>query len=216
MKGFTLIEGAIVILLMILLFGIVINFNAFNKRFFYLRDQTKNFIFALNIISDLAQKVIEKNNNQFYCGYGIYFPERTRFENRSGYEVLAFATGTKLCEDVATSTALSNFISENLINKNYIHKNQEISTNTIPSLSLNNQLEENVFLKFGNNQNCNNLNPPLVFLYIYGYNELFFIAQQIGGNWQKLDINEIYVCLQKGAEVFKIKINRLGQVSQIQ
>lgn len=211
MQGFTLIETAIVILLMTLLFGVIFNFNIFNKDLFYLRDEAKNLVFALDTTADLSQKILQNKENEYYCGYGIYFP------NNNSYLVLAFSTTTNLCEDIGTGTSLSNFINDNINTRNFIHKNQEIRKDIIESLSLNRQLKQPAEFIFSDNPNCeNNINPPLSLLYIYGYNELFFSAQKQKESWEKLNLNEIYICLKKGNELLKIKINKLGQASLIQ
>ncbi len=209
MKGFTLIEVALVLFISFLIFGITISFNTFNKDFFYLQNVAKKFSFALNIVSDLSQR-ITGINNQFYCAYGIYFPNSTSFE------ALAFATTTKLCDEIIATSSVGNFINFNLTNKTYILQNQDLVTTIIPALSLNTTLNTGYRIVFSNTTTCiSNYNSPLIFMYVYSYNDLFFIFQQ-GVNWQKINVNEIYVCLEKpGKESYIIKLNKLGQLSII-
>ncbi len=208
MRAFTLIETALVLLISILIFGITVSFNTFNRDFFYLRDVAKNLSVALNTVADLAQRITEKNN-KFYCGAGIYFPDQKSFE------VLAFATTTKLCEDVVTPGLIHNLITTNLSQKTYVLSNQDLTNiPSPPSLLLNTSLKPGYRIIFSNTPNCNsNYNPPLIFMYIYSYNDIFFVFQQ-GTDWQKIDVNEIYICLEKpGKESYIIKLNKLGQLS---
>jgi hypothetical protein len=215
MKAFTLVEIAIVLFIISLVFSIFFSFNTLNKDIFYLKSVAKDLSFALNITSDLSQRIIEKND-KFYCGAGIHFSSSTSFE------VLAFATTTKLCDEVvATTTAINSFINENLNNKTYLLRNQDLSTTTFHSLSLKTDLKQNYEIIFSSSTRCiSDYNPPLIFLYIYSYNDLFFIFQDLSGgasDWQKIDANEIYICLKniKIGEDYIIKLNKLGQLTII-
>lgn len=211
MKGFTLLEIAIVLLLLSLIVSFGISFFGFNKDFFYLRDEAKKFSFALNIISDLSQKVISGASNDYFCAYGIYFPSST------SYEVLAFSTSTKLCEYIfSSSTLINNFINSNLNQKKYIHQNQQISSSIIPQLTLNTNLSKAASFSFSTStKNCssNTIQPPLLFLYTYSYVDLFFMYQKGSSGWEKINSDKIYLCLLKGVERYTIKINKLGQIT---
>ena len=211
MKGFTLLEIAIVLLLLSLIVSFGISFFGFNKDFFYLRDEAKKFSFALNTISDLSQKVISGASNDYFCAYGIYFPSST------SYEVLAFSTSTKLCEYIfSSSTLINNFINSNLNQKKYIHQNQQISSSIIPQLTLNTNLSKAASFSFSTStKNCssNTIQPPLLFLYVYSYVDLFFMYQKGSSGWEKINSDKIYLCLLKGVERYTIKINKLGQIT---
>jgi len=215
-SGFTLLETAITLLLMAIVINLGFSFIIFNKDFFYLRDSAKNFSFALNTVSDMSQKVIQKNN-EYFCAYGIYFP------NNSSYEVLAFSTTTKLCEIIFSSTSsVNNFFSQNVTNKKYILQNQQIvsPSQIIPSLSMNFQFKPGYRFRFStSDKNCatDTLTPPLIFLYAYSYADLFLVYQQVGG-WNVISSNQVYICLEKllGSSVtekYTIKINKLGQIN---
>jgi prepilin-type N-terminal cleavage/methylation domain-containing protein len=217
MRGFTLIEVAVVLLILVVISSIVFSFNAFNRDFFYLRDVAKQLSFALNTVSDLSQTIIERNN-RYYCGYGIYFPDATSFE------VLAFATSTKICaETMATSSAIRNFITHNLNpgNKTFVLQNQDLVTTIIPALSLNINLKEGYQIVFSTSSanTCeNSISPPLIFLYVYSFYDIFFLNQYPPntGNWDKISTNEIYICLRRPpTEFYIIRINKLGQISII-
>ncbi|MER3570088.1 MAG: hypothetical protein C4348_00520 [Patescibacteria group bacterium] len=208
MKAFTFFEIAVVLLVISLILGVTLSFDAFNKKFFYLRDVAKNLSVALNITSDLSQKIINKNN-QFYCGYGIYFPTSTQFE------ALAFSTSTNLCELVfLNTTTINTFIDNNLRRKTYILSNSDLVTSTIPSLSLNVNLKPGFEIVFSTSTNCSpDYQPPLIFMYFYSYTDLFFIFQQ-RENWTSINTDKIYVCFkEKGKTLYKIKVNKLGQIS---
>lgn len=217
MRAFTLIEVVIVLLLLSLIVSIGFNFSSLNKDFFYLRDVSKNFAFSLNTISDMAQRVIEKNN-QFFCAYGIYFSSST------SYEVLALSTSTKLCEFIfSSSTLVNNFINQNLNSKNFILMNQDIVSdiNQYKTLSLNLDLKQNNYFYFStSSKDCstNQISTPLFFLYAYGYSDLFFLYQRGSSNWENITTDKIYICLKKvingiTKEKFIIKINKLGQIN---
>ncbi len=211
MKGFTLIETALVLFLIALLVTTNLNFRAFNKTFFYLRDTAKNFAFALNTISDLSQTIIEKPAGHFFCAYGIYIP------NETTYQVLGFSTSTNLCEIVfSTSTYMNDFINFNLSQKKYILQNQQIVTSPVPSLSLDTNLTLGSRMLFStSDKNCSTgrLNPPLLIMYGYSFSDLFFLYQQAGSSWQKIDADYLYLCFEKNLERYTIRINRLGQIN---
>ncbi len=218
MRSFTLFEVALLLFISVLTFTITISFNSFNRNFFYLRDVAKNLSIALNTVSDFSQRLvseISEGAEQFYCGAGIYF-------TTTSFEVLAFATTTKLCDDVmATSSSLNDFITTNLSPKKYILSNQDLTATQSPqSLLLNTTLKPGYRIIFSTTTNptCNPAyEPPIIFMYIYSYSDLFFILKQQStpeSEWQKIDANEIYVCLEKiGGESYIIRLNKLGQLT---
>lgn len=214
MKGFTLFEVALVLFISVLIFLIYISFNSFNRNFFYLRDIAKNLSVALNTVSDFSQTLKSTEDGgieKFYCGAGIYF-------TTTSFEVLAFATSTKVCDEVvATTTAINSFIENNLNSKTYILSNQDLTATPSPqSLLLNITLKPGYRIIFSTTTDptCSSAyGAPMIFMYIYSYSDLFFIFQR-DTNWQKIDANEIYVCLEKiGGESYIIKLNKLGQLS---
>ncbi len=213
MQGFTLIETVLILLIVGIIFGITFSFNALNKDFFYLKDFSKEFAFALNTVADMAQRVIEKNG-LYYCGYGIYF------ENSTTFEVLGFATSTKLCDDViSTSTVINEFINSNLTNKTYILKNQDLVTSNLPGLSFNGNLREGYQILFSTSTKCESApeyTPPLIFLYVYGNFDIFLINKP-ADQWKKQNFDSFYICfLKPGRESYIIKLNKLGQINIVQ
>lgn len=210
-KAFTLIEVAIVLLLISIIVGAGLSFQGLNKDFFYLRDVAKNFSVALNTLSNLSQIIIEKPAGNFFCAYGIYFPDQT------SYEALAFSTTTNLCETVfLIPNNMDSFINSNLANKKYVLQNQEITSSPIPTLSLNLQLAPGANLSFSTTtKDCssNFLTGRLLIMYAYSYIDLFFIYQASADSWQRIDADYLYVCFRKNFERYTIRINRLGQIN---
>lgn len=211
MKGFTLIEISLIIIVFLTLSLAFINFRQLNKNFFYIRDVIKDLSVSLNIISDLSQSIREARNeslgNFYYCGYGIYFP------NNRSFEVLAFASSTKLCED--SLRYQNNFIEYNLGNKKYVLSNQSITNQVVQGLSLNRTLKEGFIFEFSTSDpNCQTgiITPPLLLLYIYSYSDIFFVFRQGVNLWEKINSDQIFLCVKKDNEIGKIKIGKLGQI----
>lgn len=215
MKGFTLIEVGLVLFIVVLTFSMLASFKAFNKDLFYLKEIVKGLSVALNVTGDLTQRINSKDNN-FFCAAGIYFPDPTSFE------ALAFATTTKLCKDLIgpDKNIDSGFINSNLSKKTYVLQNGDLVNDlSFKGLLLNKTLKPGYEILFSNTANCDSIYyPPLIFMYIYSYNDLFFVLQQNGANgWQKINTDEIYICLTNKnmpeKESYIIKLSKLGQLT---
>jgi hypothetical protein len=209
MKGFTLIELSVTIFILMLLLGIVFNFKAFNKDFFYLKEFSRKLNTAFGIANFLAQQT-KTYQNQTVCAYGIYFP------NSTSYETLAFTTSTLACDYVVNDNSrLQNFLNNNLASKKYVHSNLEIRPAPLPKLALNDTLQiGNITgnITFTTDENCSlPINPPLLFMYIYSYTDMYFLYQQTGGQWQKITRPSMYLCLNFKNDSVKIKVNQTGQ-----
>jgi type II secretory pathway pseudopilin PulG len=203
MKGFTLIEVIITIFLLMLLSVVVLNFSTLNKDFLYLKDFSRKLNNAFGVAGFLAQQT-KSYQDQIICAYGIYFPDNT------SYETLAFSASTLACDYVVNNN-LQNFLNSNLALKKYVHSNLEIKPNFLPKLVLNDTLERGN-ITFSYNQNCSPpINPPLLFMYVYSYTDMYFLYQQLGGQWQIIQSPSIYLCLNFKNDHVKIKINQVGQ-----
>jgi hypothetical protein len=203
MKGFTLIELSVTIFILMLLLGIVFNFKAFNKDFFYLKEFSRKLNTAFGIANFLAQQT-KTYQNQTVCAYGIYFP------NSTSYETLAFTTSTLAC-DYVVNNYLQNFLNNNLASKKYVHSNLEIRPNPLPRLSLNDTLQGGN-ITFTTDENCSlPITPPLLFMYIYSYTDMYFLYQQAGSQWQRIRSPSVYLCLNFRNDSVKIKVNQTGQ-----
>jgi hypothetical protein len=203
MKGFTLIELSVTIFILMLLLGIVFNFNAFNKDFFYLKEFSRKLNTAFGIANFLAQQT-KTYQNQVICAYGIYFP------NNTSYETLAFTTSTLAC-DYVVNTNLQNFLNNNLASKKYVHSNLEIRSAPLPKLALNDTLQRGS-ITFTTDENClSSISPPLLFMYIYSYTDMYFLYQQAGTQWTRIQSPSVYLCLNFRNDRVKIKVNQTGQ-----
>jgi prepilin-type N-terminal cleavage/methylation domain-containing protein len=203
MKGFTLIELAVTIFLLTLLSAIIFNFSTLNKDFLYLKDFSRRLNTAFGVVGFLAQQT-KTYQNQIICAYGIYFP------NNNSYETLAFTASTLDC-DYVIKTNLQNFLNNNLASKKYVHSNLEIRSNVLPNLALNDILQRGS-LTFASDENCSSIiNPPLLFMGVYSYTDIYFLYQQVGGQWQRIQSPSVYLCLIFKKDRVKIKINQIGQ-----
>jgi prepilin-type N-terminal cleavage/methylation domain-containing protein len=202
MKGFTLIEVLFTILLLTILFLITFNFSSFNENFLYLKEFSRKLNSAFSVAGFLAQQT-KSYQNQIVCAYGVYFP------NNTSYETLAFSTSTLACDYVVNNN-LQNFLNSNLASKKYVQSNLEIRPDPLNNLALNDTLRGSII--FSDNQNClNPLNPPLLFMYVYSYTDMYFLYQQVGGRWQKITSPSMYLCLNFRNDRVKIKVNQVGQ-----
>jgi len=202
MKGFTLIEVLFTILLLTILFLITFNFSSLHKDFLYLKEFSRKLNSAFSVAGFLAQQT-KTYQNEIVCAYGIYFP------NNTSYETLAFTTSTLTCDYVVNNN-LQNFLNSNLASKKYVQSNLEIRPNPLNNLALNDTLRGSII--FSDNQNCSNLlNPPLLFMYVYSYTDMYFLYQQVGGRWQKITSPSMYLCLNFRNDRVKIKVNQVGQ-----
>jgi hypothetical protein len=203
MKGFTLIEVIITIFLLMLLLVIVLNFSTLNKDFLYLKDFSRKLNTAFGVAGFLAQQT-KSYQDQIICAYGIYFPDNT------SYETLAFSASTLACDYVVNNN-LQNFLNSNLALKKYVHSNLEIKPNSLPKLVLNDTLQRGN-ITFSYDQNCSSsINPPILFMYVYSYTDMYFLYQQLGSQWQIIQSPSIYLCLNFKNDHVKIKINQVGQ-----
>jgi len=203
MKGFTLVEVSVTILLLMFIFVIVLNFNIFNKDFLYLKEFSRQLNSAFVIAGFLAQQT-KSYGTEIICALGVYFP------NNNSYETLAFTTSTLACDYVINNN-LQNFLNSNISAKKYVHSNLEIRSSPLSGFVLKNQLKRGSIV-FSTNENCNSdLNPPLLFLFVYSYVDIYFLYQQTGVGWQKIDNPSLFLCLNFRNDQIKIKINKVGQ-----
>jgi prepilin-type N-terminal cleavage/methylation domain-containing protein len=205
MKGFTLIEVLFTILILTILFLITFNFSSFNENFLYLKEFSRKLNSAFSVAGFLAQQT-KSYQNQIVCAYGVYFP------NNTSYETLAFSTSTLACDYVVNNN-LQNFLNSNLASKKYVHSNLEIRPDPLPKLALNDTLQGGSIAFSTSTPDCSSdiLTPPLLFMYVYSYTDMYFLYQQVGGRWQKITSPSMYLCLNFRNDHVKIKVNQVGQ-----
>jgi hypothetical protein len=87
----------------------------------------------------------------------------------------------------------------------------EIRPAPLPKLALNDTLQRGN-ITFTTNEDCSRpINPPLLFMYIYSYTDMYFLYQQAGGQWQRIQSPSVYLCLNFRNDSVKIKVNQTGQ-----
>jgi len=208
MKGFTLIELSITILLLTILSTIIFYFSSLNRNFLYLKEFSRKLNNAFSVAGFLAQQT-RNYQNQTVCAYGIYFPARI-FKTIPTYETLAFTTTTNICDLAITPDRIQDFIQNNLNNKKYVHSNLEIRTTSLPELAL--STLENVTTSISTSSDCSSsINPPILFMFVYSYTDMYFLYQQNGGQWQRINAPAVYICLDFRNDRIKIKVNKVGQ-----
>jgi hypothetical protein len=48
-------------------------------------------------------------------------------------------------------------------------------------------------------------------MYVYSYTDMYFLYQQVGGQWQIIQSPSVYLCLNFKNDRVKIKVNQVGQ-----
>ena len=208
MKGFTLIETALIIFIAAILTGISLKFTTFSEDTLYL----KNFLYKLgsniNLIKDFSLSKREISGLKA-CGYGILFSDR----NYLGY---AFATSSFLdCDLIASAMPTAYAPSSPMI---YIHTNGDVREDPIPPLQIKDKFKTDLNLKISLNNNCPdnliNFYQSVALIYYNPYGDVLLLGQN-GNSWINIlptDWQNIYFCLQYKNESRFLRINRSGQM----
>lgn len=205
MKGFTILEASYVILILSILFISVFYGYSFRKEFFYLKNFIKNFRLAFETSVDMSQRAVFKDNYLF-CGYGLYFPDNTH------YETLGFYTTSTECDFVfQDESRISSFINKGLNNKYFVTYYGDLSTTSNPKIVLLSDFKGS-FSFSTSTPDCSHsiINPPIILLSIYSTSEFYLFLRQ--PNWQRMNINYLYICLSYKNERKVLKLNKLGQI----
>lgn len=216
MKGFTLIEVAIVVLITVILAGISFKFTVFSGDTLYL----KNFIYKLssniNLIKDfsLGRRIVYINEiENKACGYGLSMTE-------NDYLGYAFVTSSPLDCDFIASTTPQVFAPSTPIL--YLQTNGEIRQSPIEPLQIKDQFlkrRTTDYFKISTaSQNCSdNLfssYPQIALVYYNPYGDLLLLGKG-ESSWINLlpsDWQNIYLCLDYKSEKRYLRINRSGQI----
>jgi hypothetical protein len=87
----------------------------------------------------------------------------------------------------------------------------EIRSNPLPKLALNDTLQRGN-ITFTTDENCSSsISPPLLFMYVYSYTDMYFLYQQAGTQWTRIQSPSVYLCLNFKNDRVKIKVNQTGQ-----
>ncbi len=208
MKGFTLIEVALILLITAILSGIALRFTSFSEDTLYL----KNFVYKLgsniNLIKDFSLSRREISGLKA-CGYGILF-------SNNNYLAYVLATSSPLDCDLIASTMPTAYSPSSPIF--YLHTNGEIRTNPIPPLQIKDNFKTALSLRISLTNNCpdNLLNfySQIALVYYNPYGDLLLLGQS-GSNWVNLlpsGWQNIYFCLQYKNESRFLRVNRSGQM----
>jgi hypothetical protein len=203
MKGFTLLEASLALILVTTLTLISFSFSALHKDFLYLKEFSRKLNSAFSVSGFLAQQT-KTYQNEIVCAYSIYFP------NDTSYETLAFTASTLDCDYVVNNN-LQNFLNSNLVSKKYVHSNLEISPTPLAKLALNDTLQRGNII-FARDENClSRITPPLLFMDVYSYTDMYFLYQRAGTQWIRIASPSVYLCLNFKNDHVKIKVNQVGQ-----
>ncbi len=212
MRGFTLIEISIIILIITILTSISLKFTVFSGDTLYL----KNFVYRLasniNLLKDfsLGRRVIVINGVQNKaCGYGLLMTP-------SSYYAYAYVTSSPIeCDFIALLDPQAFRPSSPLL---YLHTNGDIRELPIEPLQIKDNFQSNSLNYFRislNSPNCSDnlfsLYSQIALIYYNPYGDILLLE---GGSWNNLlsfDWDNIYLCFRRGNEEIYLRINRSGQ-----
>jgi prepilin-type N-terminal cleavage/methylation domain-containing protein len=209
MKGFTLIEMAIVIFIITILMGISLRFTVFSPENLYL----KNFVYKLGsniyFIRDLSLARREIGSNKA-CGYGLAFSNNNYF----GY---VFTTSSIVeCDDLASYSPVIFAPSPPLL---YIHTNGDIRSQPIEPLQIKENFRSGLSIRISLSSpvcsdNLFNVYPEIALVYYNPYADLLLLGKN-NSNWVNLlssNWQNIFICLQYKNDSRYLKIIRSGQL----
>jgi type II secretory pathway pseudopilin PulG len=205
MKAFTLLETVYVLLILSIIFSAIFWGYSFRKEFFYLKNFLKKLRFALETTIDMSQRAYLKDNYLF-CSYGIYFASSTY------YETLGFYTTSTNCDSVILNDEkFLNSIKSGLSNKFYITYYQELTEQYNPQTILSENFKGQIKISLSND--CSSpLNFPVLLVSLYSTSEFYVFLSSGGGDWQKINTQNIYLCLNYRNDEKILRINKLGQI----
>jgi prepilin-type N-terminal cleavage/methylation domain-containing protein len=208
MKAFTLIEIAVVILIITILSGIAFRFTAFSPETLYL----KNFVYKLgsniNFLKDFSLSRKEVDSNKA-CGYGMRF-------SASGYFGYVFATSSVLDCDTLALFFPASFASFSPIF--YLHTNGDIRQDPIGPLQIKDDFKPGLSMRISSfsptcSDNLFSSYPEIDLVYYNPYGDLLLLGKS--GNWTNLlpsDWQNIFFCFEYKGEKRYLRINRSGQM----
>lgn len=215
MKGFTLIEIALILLIIGVLTSISLRFTIFSGDTLYLKEFVYRFSSNINLLKDfsLGRRIVSlAGQSAKICGYGILMTS-------NDYLGYAYATSSPLDCDFIASTTPQAFAPQAPLW--YLHTNGEVRQNPIEPL----QIKDRFLKRTGTSDyfrisltspTCSDdlfsFYPQIALIYYNPYADLLLLG---GGSWDNLlpsDWNNIYLCLSYKNETRFLKVNRAGQV----
>lgn len=214
MKGFTLIEIAVISGIIILLTAISFRFTVFDRRVIYIKDFIYNLGTNIQLLREfsLGRRII---SNQKVCGYGLFFNK-----NDFSYTGYAFlADGLAECDKLANEKP-SIYATDTPVY--FLHSNGEIRQTPIQVLQIKDIFQKRQGtsddLKISLDQNCSlnffNSYSKINLVYYNPYGDILLLGKN-SGSWQNLlpsNWQNIYFCLQYKNDIIKFRINRAGQL----
>lgn len=214
MKGFTLVEIAVIMLITLILAGISLTSTVFTGDTLYLKNTVYKLVSNINLIKDFALTRKEVGLQNKACGYGILISSTT-----NGYFGYAVATSSPLdCDFIATTTPL--FYAPSSSGQYYLHFNGEIRQNPIEELQVKDNFQPNLTLKIStSSENCSVGNlfsdyQQIALVYYNPYSDVLLLGYNPANNWVNLSENwqNIYFCFEYKNEKRYFNVNRSGQV----
>ncbi len=207
MRGFTLVEIALIILITALLASISLKFTVFSGDVLYL----KNFVYKLgsniNLLKDFAlgRRFIDSAK---VCGYGILFAPT----NYLGY---VFATSSFLDCDLIASTSPQSYAPS--LPMYYLHTNGEIRQNPIEPLQIKDTFSGDFMISTSSNICIDDLfisYPQITLVYYNPYGDVLLLGENNGSftNLLPASWDNIYFCFKYKNELRYLRINRSGQI----
>ncbi len=225
MRGFTLIEVILVLLITTILTSISFYFTALSPETLYLKNFTYKLGSNINLLKDLSlgRKLIDSYKR--VCGYGLIFIPTLNEIQYFGYVYATHFIGIE-CELLASYFPTS-FIPGS--NPYYIHTNGEIRQNPIDILQMKDIFKKtwstDYFKISTSSILCDDdllsTYSQIALVYYNPYGDLLLLGSNTNNNttqWFDLissnqdNWDNIYFCLRYKNEERKLRINRSGQI----
>lgn len=216
MKGFTLVEIALIFFIITILTSISLQYTVFSTDVLYLKNIIYKLSSNINLLRDfsLGTRLIKLINEEAkVCGYGFLI-------TNNSYLGYAYATTSYLNCDLIASTTPQSFAPQQPLL--YLHTNGDIREDPIEPLQVKDDLKYINFRISLTSPTCSdNLFSSynqIALVYYNPYGDLLLLGKRSSSinSWEnillKVDWENIYLCLKYKNEERFLKINRIGQL----